>query len=259
MKGIINIGNSCYMNSGIQLLFNSTAFREISEETEVKEYIDNYDNNNFNPSNFKNILLKKTKIFNNTHQQDSFEFIVYLLDAIDNPKIHTKLYSLFGIESSVFIKCKQLDCLKEHSNKQVELFLNLPMSDNLDDSYRTYKGIEKMENNYNCEECKRKVIARKKTVTSQWPKNLIIVLKRFDHNMRKNNNKINIPLLWRHGYKLKGGIIHMGSYGGGHYIYYGEENGEWFIANDSHISKINDINSYINNEGSYSYILYYNN
>ena len=75
--------------------------------------------------------------------------------------------------------------------------------------------------------------------------------------MRKDNRQINIPLNWRHGYKLKGGIIHLGYYGGGHYIYYGEKNNEWFVANDSSISKINDINSFINHQGKDSYILHY--
>jgi ubiquitin C-terminal hydrolase len=71
--------------------------------------------------------------------------------------------------------------------------------------------------------------------------------------MNKNNMDINIPLEWRHGYKLKGGIIHIGSYGGGHYIYYGNENNKWYLANDSNISNINNINEIV----SKSYILYY--
>ena len=52
----------------------------------------------------------------------------------------------------------------------------------------------------------------------------------------------------------------MGSFGGGHYIYFGKDsinNNEWFIANDSHISKINDIEGFMNNQGKQSYILYY--
>ena len=73
----------------------------------------------------------------------------------------------------------------------------------------------------------------------------------------ENNTSINIPLEWRHGYKLKGGIIHLGSYGGGHYIYYGNENNKWYLANDTNISNINDINKFMNETGNKSYILYY--
>ena len=77
--------------------------------------------------------------------------------------------------------------------------------------------------------------------------------------MRKNNNNVDIPINWRHGYTLCGGIVHMGSLNGGHYIYYGYNNkiSKWFIANDSSISIINDVPSFIENTVSQSYILYY--
>jgi ubiquitin carboxyl-terminal hydrolase 4/11/15 len=154
------------------------------------------------------------------------------------------------------------NCLKESSTKITELFLQLPITNELDlsESYRKYKQMEILQNDnaYYCNHCKANITARKNTITSIWPDNLIIVLKRFDHFMRKDNRNINIPLNWRHGYKLKGGIIHQGSYGGGHYIYYGHnDNQDWFIANDSNISKIDDIDSFINNQGKQSYIILY--
>ena len=68
---------------------------------------------------------------------------------------------------------------------------------------------------------------------------------------------INIPINWRHGYKLMGGIIHMGNTGGGHYIYYGRDGEKWFIANDSRISTIDNIEDFMKNSGSQSYVLYY--
>ena len=134
------------------------------------------------------------------------------------------------------------------------------MTNDLSESYRKYKSMEKLENDnaYQCDNCKKLTTARRKTITTKWPDNLIIVLKRFDHLMNKDNRQINIPLNWRHGYKLKGGIIHLGNYGGGHYIYYGEENENWYIANDTNISKINNIEEFLNTNGSISYMLYYN-
>lgn len=270
MKGISNIGNSCYLNSAIQLLFNSPDFREITKKTVFEQIIDNYYNNSqrgiFNPSNIKNIVAKYNNLFNNTDQQDSYEFMIFLLDIIDKilgNSMKNILYDKFGIETTSNIKCKLANCGRESENISTELFLILPITNNLDlsDSYRTYKSVCRLdnENAYLCENCNKKVVARKNTIITKWPDNLIIVLKRFDYNMKKDNRNINIPLVWRHGYKLKGGIIHMGSYGGGHYIYFGQEKQDWFIANDSHISKINDIEGYMNNQGKQSYILYYSN
>ena len=37
MKGIINIGNSCYMNAAIQLLFNSSDFIKIINKLNLEQ------------------------------------------------------------------------------------------------------------------------------------------------------------------------------------------------------------------------------
>ena len=94
-------------------------------------------------------------------------------------------------------------------------------------------------NKYFCEKCNKNTIARKRTETIHWPNNLIIILRRFDNHMRKKDKKINIPLQWRHNYKLKGGIVHSGSLQGGHYYYFGMKNNNWYIFNDSSVSIIN--------------------
>ncbi len=263
MKGIYNIGNSCYLNSAIQLLFSSSDFRNICNNTLIDKQIKLYDSlSMFNPKEIKNIVASLNKTFAGFSQEDSFEFIIYLLDYIDkiDKNIHTMLYDKFGLNIKINIKCKMLNCLKESEHIETDLFLQLPMTDDITESYRLYKQMHvfKDDSMYNCDNCKKKTIARKKTILTKWPDNLIIVLKRFDHNMRKDNRKVNIPLEWRHNYKLKGGIIHMGSFGGGHYIYYGHENNNWYIANDSNISPIHDIDGFINNNACYSYILYYN-
>jgi ubiquitin C-terminal hydrolase len=268
MKGISNIGNSCYLNSAIQMMFNSEDFREITKQTIFENIINNYDNSNklniFNPSEIKTIVAKNNKIFANTNQQDSYEFMIFLLDIIDKTlgnSMKNNLYDKFGLKTTSNIKCKMAHCAHESDNISTELFLILPITNELDlsDSYRNYKSVGRLENDnaYFCEKCNKKVVARKNTITTKWPNNLIIVLKRFDYNMRKDGRNINIPLEWRHGYKLKGAIIHIGSFGGGHYIYFGKDNHDWFIANDSHISKINDIEGFMNNQGKQSYILYY--
>jgi ubiquitin C-terminal hydrolase len=269
MKGISNIGNSCYLNSAIQMLFNSHDLRQILKNTIYDKIINNYDNSNiFNPTEIKGIVAKSNNntniLFANCNQQDSFEFMIYLLDAIDKTlgnSMNNVLYDKFGLKTISNIKCKMSHCGKESENISIELFLQLPITDKLDlsDSYRIYKSISRLENEnaYYCNKCNKKVVARKNTITSKWPDNLIIVLKRFDYMMRKDGRQINIPLNWRHGYKLKGAIIHMGSFGGGHYIYFGKDNQNWYIANDSNISKINNIEDFMNNQGKQSYILYY--
>ncbi len=266
MKGIINIGNSCYLNSAIQMLFNNHDFRKLCINTNINKIINEYDDSNvFNPSEIKHIVATHNKMFANNNQQDSYEFMIYLLDILDKYR-HKDLYTLFGIKTRVNIKCKRTSCLHESEHTDVELFLQLPLTNDLSESYKLYKSSEQLtaknNNGYKCDKCKIISISRRKTNTSFWPNNLMIVLKRFNYTnnqwISKDNRNVNIPLIWRHGYKLKGGIIHIGVYGGGHYIYFGEENNIWYLCNDSHINIINDIEGFMKNQGAMSYILYYN-
>jgi ubiquitin carboxyl-terminal hydrolase 5/13 len=157
MKGIINIGNSCYLNSALQMLFNSEDFRNILKNkvfigTLFENIIKNYDNSNiFNPGEVKRIVANNNKIFANCNQQDSYEFIIYLFDVLDKNlcnSMNNVLYDKFGIETTSNIKCKMANCGKESENKSTELFLQLPITDELDlsDSYRKYKSVGKLEN-----------------------------------------------------------------------------------------------------------------
>ena len=145
MNGIINIGNSCYLNSAIQMLFNSDGFNTIVKSTIFEDFINKYRNYNFyNPAEVKNIVSKSNVMFANTNQQDSYEFIIYLFDVLDKilgDSTKNILYKKFGLETTTNIKCKISNCLKESNNVGIELFLILPITNDLDlsESYRIYK------------------------------------------------------------------------------------------------------------------------
>lgn len=259
MKGIINIGNSCYMNASIQLLFGVNEFRQLCYNNKIGDIIQKYDNSTlFNPTDVKNIVSAKYNMFANCNQQDSYEFLIYLLEILEqlNPIISKLLYDRFGMKINVNIKCKVSSCLHESDHLETELCLHLPITSDLSESYRQSKAIERLDT-YKCDKCKRTAIARRKTITTHWPDILIIVLKRFNHMMQKNDRDICIPVQWRHGYVLNGGIIHIGDFGGGHYIYYGREENEWYIANDMNITCIPNIDEFMKSRGAKSYILLY--
>lgn len=84
--GLINIGNSCYINSSIQLLLNNPYFIQYSQSDEKNELIDafieiiNSKENVMSPKNIKNIIAKKNEFFNNNSQLDSHEWLINVFD-----------------------------------------------------------------------------------------------------------------------------------------------------------------------------------
>lgn len=278
-KGFYNLGNTCYLNSGLQLVINNKelcySILLLSENNSIKnndisrvllmlsQFIRDYYNNDFNitlnPNFIKEIVANKNNEFSGFKQNDSFEFIIYLLDYIfENFKIN----KLYQSTTNIKIKCKQLSCLNISEHQEYNNYLILDILDDfkdLDDCYKNYKQREKLMNDnlYYCEKCKNKRIASKRTEITHWPNHLIIILKRFTNNGKpqKNNNKIDVPLTWRHGYHLKGIVSHSGSLFCGHYIYVGNHNNKWIIFNDDHISEIP--NKHIDNYKNTGYVYYF--
>lgn len=270
-KGLNNIGNTCYLNSGLQMILHNKDLCEIilnnsctnSKLLELSNFINEYHNSNDNsitPLYIKNFISLKNNIFQGFRQQDASEFIIYMLDAINDEVNINKLYEHV---LNISIKCKLKICLNvsKHQEKNNFMIFNIKKEfTNLDDCYNEYTEIFKFENDYlyNCNKCNRNVIALKKTEIIVYPKHLIIILKRFQQNgtrFSKNDNEIIIPLCWRNNYKLKGIIFHSGSLFGGHYVYIGNYNNKWYLFNDNDVSELN--NYQLNKFKDYGYIYYF--
>ena len=84
--GLINIGNSCYINSSIQLLLNNPYFIQYLQLDEKNELIDafieiiNSKENVMSPKNIKKIIANKNEFFNNNSQLDSHEWLINVFD-----------------------------------------------------------------------------------------------------------------------------------------------------------------------------------
>jgi uncharacterized UBP type Zn finger protein len=259
-KGFYNIGNSCYLNSALQLIINNKDLCNeiIKTENKLSDFVKSYyneDDDSLSPEPIKNIISRINKDFNNCKQHDAFEFIIYLLEYIYSIT-KTNMYEL---ENNQRIKCKRKACLNINNNIEKSNFLLLDTNgETLDECYINLKKSEKLfENNaYYCNICKMDTIASKRTSINKWPKHLIIVLKRFTSDGRNKETKpIKCDIDFRHGYKLKGIIFHSGSLHGGHYIYIGFHNNKWILFNDNFTKELNEceLERYKNN----GYIYYY--
>ena len=270
MKGFSNIGNTCYLNAGLQMIIQNKDLVKLvlkySDTSPIlnkigmffNEYYNKTDSTPLVPYDIKKIVEEKSKIFSGFNQQDSTEFIVYLLDIIDEEikKVNPHgIKPIYGIDFNVRIKCKLRSCLKIYNKKETNNFLLLDINNNdpnlnsidLNFIYKNFKSSNKLEddNKYFCENCNDKRIASKRCFITEWPNYLCIWLKRFNQTgskLSKNNQAIDIPLTWKYNNELQGAVIHSGSMSGGHYIYIGKQpNNKWYMYDDSSITEILDI------------------
>ena len=129
--GLFNIGNTCFMNSGLQCLSNCYELTKyfLLDYYENDINLDNKlgsggkiaiiyrklledlwkgDQNSINPSYFKSIFAQFVRKFSGYAQQDSNEFLIYLLD-----KIHEDLNS---ISNKPYIEIEEKE--KEESDEE---------------------------------------------------------------------------------------------------------------------------------------------
>ena len=91
MIKLINIGNTCYLNSALQCLLNSEIFVSNLEHSENPEFnklsdllITLYKNDNKNPYELKKFLSGYNDLFRGSDQQDAHECILAIIDIVHN-------------------------------------------------------------------------------------------------------------------------------------------------------------------------------
>ena len=154
LKGFNNIGNTCYLNSGLQLIIQNKDICNIIYQNKdnsnilkkLTQFINDYYTSNLNsitPNYIKQLINNKNSIFHGNTQNDAGEFLIYFLDII-NTEINN---NIFEIKINITIKCKLSSCLNISSHIETNNFLILDINDNtntLDDCYRDYKKRVKL-------------------------------------------------------------------------------------------------------------------
>ncbi|TGZ57119.1 hypothetical protein CRM22_010011 [Opisthorchis felineus] len=240
--GLRNLGNTCYMNAVLQSLAHTRALATF--------FLRGLDDNFMNRTNplgyggtvsthfrrlftalwskpdcyedlteFKKVVGRARSTFAGSEQQDSLEFLIFLLDGlhedmnegtrtittgdeedVDEEHLDPKERSLKAWEDylrrnkSVIVSSFQGQllssiqccvCPKRSSRFDAFMCLSLPLpsysSCNLQECVSLFGSLERMDASYLCGRCKRKTDATKRLIVWRLPTYLIIHLKRFHY------------------------------------------------------------------------------
>ena len=283
--GLNNIGNTCFMNSALQLLVNCTVLNKFMLNNEFeskklncyKQFLKDYFSNNvITPNSVKLLVSDQNSIFYGYDQQDAHEFLVYLLDIISEELIKehkTNPNNVLGIEMCDLVKvifntnissiiyCEETN--DKSKTKAGENILSLAIGSKrttLEECLENFQKIDQLKGDqqwFNDKDSKY-YDAYKRLYIKSYPKYLIIHFKRFNYTRfsRKNNTEVEMNeniMLNKDNYKLRSIVFHMGNTGGGHYISLVNKNNKWILCNDSSVSEISNISDYLNKGYIYLY------
>lgn len=269
--GLNNNGNSCYLNSCLQMLSHSgflclELYNHYKKNDKKLNDLENYllelilykwfsNKNIFDPIKIHKELSKSNDIFNPLYcqQNDASESLIFIIDMLDK-KFQDVLMNKF----KSILKCKE--CKEIRSQIDECNIWSIELTSHINESIKSFLKNELLEDEVYCEKCQKKTKTEKKYEINTLSKNLIIHFKRFkdiNNKFVKDNSKININnviTIGKENYELRGFIVHIGSVNNGHYIFLGKNlTNKWIKYNDSSCNVIDNINDYIQN----GYVFYY--
>lgn len=146
IRGLTNLGNTCFFNSSLQALYaaleGATQWNEIPSAKIYTPFLDTMKllNNSGkkigNPGQLLTALTTKTHQFNNRRQHDSHELIIHLISSIleefDRKEITDHpIQNLFTGTLAGIVQCQNCHYRSCSSNKFVDISLEIPGSRHL--------------------------------------------------------------------------------------------------------------------------------
>lgn len=253
ISGLENLGNTCYLNSVLQLLMQCSSFIDIFKEAEklnpkgsspiIQNFIDfilKYESKKVvSPVEIQKILNSSKNLFEPFKQYDAHESLIQLLDILgeETEKMwkHNINKAFFQYKYYThFHSVSRSDDKKQIVNS--ETILTLPFTESLKNSIELFEVKDKIEK-WESEKYKEFVQAEKFNTIYYWPDYLFIQINRYDSNFNKIQDNMESPLQFN-DYTLRGAVIHHGHLRFGHYISILLINGEFFLCDDERIHPI---------------------
>lgn len=228
--GMINVGNTCYLNSTLQALFHvpaianwllsDSAHREKCNENGgqgsciicamAKTLIASQENQHsaIKPHLVYTKLQMVCKHLVLGRQEDAHEFLRYLVEAMEKSylsrsknskdldqysKETTPLNQILGGYLRSEVKCLSCQHISTTFQHFEDLLLDIRKVNSIDEALHSYFAKERLEENqYKCEACKKRVAATKQFYLERAPFVLCIQLKRFSMLGGKINKHVEL-------------------------------------------------------------------
>lgn len=234
-SGLINTGNTCYLNSILQALLSCQSFNEVMIILEHQNKITKLYNRILmgdcnNPVELLSAIIEKRKYKDTNlhmgHHEDANESFLMLLEEIGDD-----ILKVFNIKHQIKLSCS---CGFKNSRKDVpEIFLDYYSNEISLVKYLVYQKTHPKD--YKCPSCKGIATTRLKKKIYSISNVIIITFKKYtvkDH--------IDFPLFINLAsnlrYKLVAQIEHFGDAQGGHYITRALRQNTVYIFNDNSVT-----------------------
>ncbi|CAF1502659.1 unnamed protein product, partial [Didymodactylos carnosus] len=276
--GLVNIGNTCYLNAIVQALYACTEFRnnllsiQPSANNELLKSLQNLfgflalsHRPIYHPEKFW--LQAKPVYFERNHQQDCQEFLRHLLDSLhEEAKKQTNELVKRHLMGTMVHVCKCSNCSQVTQSRDPFYEVSIGLNDGTNSVADTDQGnfelqslIDHMfdweqlvgDDQYACETCGQKQDATRRMFITSYPNYLVLLLKRFIRNkltgkyekcLAKTTLPMTITLPTTNEpvtYRLIAIVIHHGlSMNSGHYYSFVLHNDIWWLFNDTHVESL---------------------
>ena len=278
-SGLTNVGNSCYMNSVLQCLFNiAITMGNISEATDSNSHHTDTFSVLFeewkssigkcvNPQVFKTTMGALCPKFNNCNQQDAHEWMTTIIYALrKTPLIGGIIKQISGKFLSV-VECDA--CFTPYEQNEPFNCMELPLLPSLSQAVLVEllakfedKEVIPVTRQRQCPGCKQIASATRCLSVSDTGDWLVISIKRFvkvANQLHKNKRWVSYPLtglaINNKMFDLYGIVSHSGTCSEGHYTASVRSGKIWYTCNDAVIQRVSQAKAASFNKEVY--ILFY--